>query len=38
MEEEEAEIVGKTWRKVKAIAGETVYHYCFSEAPCSKVA
>jgi hypothetical protein len=33
-----AEIVGKTWRKVKAIAGDRVYCYCFSEALCSKVA
>jgi hypothetical protein len=36
--EEEAEIVGKTWRKVKAIAGDILYCYCFLEALCSEVA
>jgi Xaa-Pro aminopeptidase len=38
MIKEEAEIAGKAWRKVKAIAGETVYCYCFSEALCSEMA
>jgi hypothetical protein len=38
MIKEEAAIVGKTWRKVKAIAGDRVYCYCFLEALCSKVA
>jgi len=36
--EEEAEIEGKAWRKVKAIDGDTVYCYCFLEALCSKAA
>lgn len=37
MIEEEAEIVGKTWRKAMAIAGERVYCYCFSECSSMKL-
>jgi hypothetical protein len=38
MKVEETEIAGKTLRKIKAIAGDTIYCYCFSEALCSDVA
>jgi len=35
--EEEDEIMGKTWREVKAITGNRVYYCCFVEALCGKV-
>jgi hypothetical protein len=38
MIKEEAAIVEKTWRKVKVIAGDRVYCYCFLVALCSEVA
>jgi hypothetical protein len=35
--EEEDEIMGNTWREVKAITGNKVYGYCFVEALCGEV-
>jgi hypothetical protein len=37
MIEEEAEMLGKIWRYVKAIAGNQVTWHCFVEALCSEV-
>jgi predicted metal-dependent hydrolase len=36
MTEEKAEIVGKTWREVKAVAENSVHWQCFMEALCCK--
>jgi hypothetical protein len=37
MTEEEAEIVGKTWREVRTFPGNRVCWCCFVEALCSEV-
>jgi hypothetical protein len=37
MKQEEAAIVGKTWREIKPIAGNRVCWHCFMNALCSEV-